>query len=67
MNALFPEYDHSAETLLHIRCRLCSNWWSMSEGRPERCYYCPYCGQKLSPAQYSDVPPKNTAPGELPL
>ena len=38
-----------------------------SEGYAERCYYCPYCGQKLSPAQYSDFPPKTLNPGELPL
>lgn len=51
------EYDYGPETLIHYRHRSCPGtgdpWWSISGGGTERDYYCPYCGQRLSPNQYA--------------
>jgi len=56
---LLPEYDYSPETLMHYRHRGCpgngDNGWSINSGRSNQDYYCPYCGQRLSPAQYEPV------------
>lgn len=53
---LIAEYDYSPETLMHYRHRGCpgngDNWWSINGGRSDQDYYCPYCGQRLSPVQY---------------
>ena len=61
-----PEYDHSTETLLHLRCPPCNGGWTIGNGQPDRAYFCPYCGKQLQPAQYPDFPPKNITHGELP-
>ena len=64
-----PEYDHSVEILLHLRCKPCNGWWTIGDGKPDRNYFCTYCGKELKPAQYPDFPPKTIplTPGELPL
>ena len=65
---LLPEYDYSIEKLLHLRCTVCSGWWSATKGDPARVYHCPYCGIRLAPAQYPDDPPRpRRAAKEVPL
>lgn len=64
---VLPEYDYSTEVLLHLRCPPCNGWWTIGDVKPDRAYFCTYCGEKLQPAQYPDSPTKNITPGELPL
>ena len=67
-NALLPDYDYALETVLHLRCTVCSGWWILSAAPIDRAYFCPYCGRHLTPAQYPDDPKRpSSPPKELPL
>ena len=68
MNAdlLLPEYEASLSETLHCRCTVCGGWWAMNDtlNRPPLAvpYWCPHCGQRLTPAQYPDDQPKSPQP-----
>lgn len=68
MTDLIAEYEAAQEILMHYRhpgCPKPSNaWWSISGGRDDRDYYCPNCGQRLSPAQYETDPPPTALPAK---
>lgn len=53
-----PEYEGCIEPILHCRCTVCGGWWQIewATGSKGYCsYWCPYCGQKLQPAQYPET------------
>ena len=60
---LLPEYEYTPETFMHYRHPGCleslGQGWSIRRGSSEKPCFCPYCGQRLSPAQY---PPTATFP-----
>lgn len=67
-----PDYDHTPESVMHYRHRNCANaetsaWWSLSSGRNDRAYFCPYCGMRLIPASYRDAPLDSAKVYEVPL
>ena len=64
---LLPEYDHCTETLLHLRCTSCVQWWTIGDGRWNRDYFCPWCGLKLTPAQYPDAVARPATTKEIEL
>ena len=65
---LLPVYDYITEHTLYLRCTVCNSWWSVEGGDSTRDYTCPFCGKRLSPAQYPDDPPRpRRAAKEVPL
>ncbi len=75
MNAnLLPEYESCSGETLHCRCTVCGGWWAMDSALNRTPlavpYWCPHCGQRLTPAQYPDDPkptPEPTVRQELEL
>lgn len=65
---LLPEYEYSPETLMHYRHPGCPDspdpWWSISGGSSEKPCFCPYCGERLNPAQYEPPVPKPAPPAQ---
>lgn len=59
------QYDYSTEVLMHYRCCLCNGWWSISDGATDCTFYCPHCGECLTPAQYDHEPEYDPELGEL--
>lgn len=56
MSELIPSYDACIEPVLHCRCTICGCWWHLECAHSDRAYWCPHCGRKLDPPQYSDAP-----------
>lgn len=54
---MLPEYEYAVETLLHLRCTSCGEWWSLVSDDVTRGYFCPWCGVKMAPAEYADERP----------
>ena len=61
-----PEYEACTGETLHCRCTACGGWWAMDSAlnQPPLAvpYWCPHCGQRLTPAQYPNDPHRPPQP-----
>ena len=61
-----PEYEACTGETLHCRCTVCGGWWAKDSAlnQPPLVvpYWCPHCGQRLTPAQYPDPPQRPPQP-----